>query len=84
MCDFSFYLEKGVFVLEAIKKVNKSNGTFVCQNKMNSILFPINFTARDYDVFFTICWYAKQKDMLRIEVILRCHTQKLQGFMSQI
>lgn len=61
MCDFSFYLEKGVFVLEAIKKVNKSNGTFVCQNKMNSILFPINFTARDYDVFFTICWYAKQK-----------------------
>lgn len=60
MCDFSFYLEKGVFVLEAIKKVNKSNGTFVCQNKMNSILFPINFTARDYDIFFTICWYAKQ------------------------
>lgn len=59
MCDFSFYFEKGNFVLEA--KVKKSSATFVCQNKMNSIVFPVNFTARDYDVFFTICWYAKQR-----------------------
>ena len=38
----------------------ESNGTLVFRNKMNSVLFPVNFTARDYDIFFTICWYAKQ------------------------
>lgn len=59
MCDFSFYFEKGDFVLEITKKTKKS-GSLVFQNKMNSILFPVNFTARDYDIFFTICWYAKQ------------------------
>ncbi|MBK3498155.1 replication initiation protein [Campylobacter fetus subsp. venerealis] len=59
MCNFSFYFEKGEFVLEVTKKV-KSSGSLVFRNKMNSILFPINFTARDYDIFFTICWYSKQ------------------------
>lgn len=61
MSKISFYFEKGNFVLEAKCNFKKTNGTFVCQNKMNSILFPVNFTARDYDVFFTICWFAKQK-----------------------
>ena len=27
---------------------------------MNCILFPLNFTSRDYDIFFIVCWYAKQ------------------------
>lgn len=58
-----FYFEKGEFVLKTkrarVAKAKKS-GTLVFQNKMNSILFPINFTAFDYDIFFTICWYVKQ------------------------
>ncbi|CUU75216.1 replication initiation protein [Campylobacter hyointestinalis] len=62
MSDFSFYFEKGEFVLEVSKKnFKKSDGSLVFKNKMNSILFPVNFTARDYDIFFTICWFAKQK-----------------------
>ncbi|AQW80401.1 putative replication protein [Campylobacter pinnipediorum subsp. pinnipediorum] len=62
MSDFSFYFEKGDFVLEVSKKnFKKSYGNLVFKNKMNSILFPVNFTARDYDIFFTICWFAKQK-----------------------
>ncbi|HDX6250502.1 TPA: replication initiation protein [Campylobacter fetus subsp. venerealis] len=62
MCNFSFYFEKGNFVLEATKKNSKKyDSSLVFKNKMNSILFPINFTARDYDIFFTICWYAKQQ-----------------------
>lgn len=60
MCNFSFYFEKGNFVLEVTKK-KKYDGSLVFKNKMNSILFPINFTARDYDIFFTVCWYAKQQ-----------------------
>lgn len=62
MSDFSFYFEKGEFVLEVSKKnFKKSDGSLVFKNKMNFILFPVNFTARDYDIFFTICWFAKQK-----------------------
>ena len=61
MSEFSFYFREDKFVIEAIKKIKKTpNGTLVFRNKMNSILFPVNFTARDYDIFFTICWYAKQ------------------------
>lgn len=29
-------------------------------DKTNYILFSTNFTARDYDIFFIICHYAKQ------------------------
>lgn len=61
MSDFSFYFEKGNFVLKATRVArSERNGTLVFRNKMNSVLFPVNFTARDYDIFFTICWYAKQ------------------------
>ncbi|ALV24673.1 MULTISPECIES: replication initiation protein [Campylobacter] len=61
MGEISFYFEKGNFVLKATRVARaESNGTLVFRNKMNSILFPVNFTARDYDIFFTICWYAKQ------------------------
>lgn len=61
MSKFSFYFEKGDFVFEATKRVSKTHdGTLVFRNKMNSVLFPVNFTARDYDIFFTICWYVKQ------------------------
>ena len=62
MSEISFYFGKGHFVLETTKKVAKPNhaGSLVFRNKMNSVLFPINFTARDYDIFFTICWYAKE------------------------
>lgn len=61
MSEFSFYFREDEFVIEATKTIKKTpNGTLVFRNKMNSILFPVNFTARDYDVFFTICWYAKQ------------------------
>ena len=57
----SFYFEKGNFVLKTTRVAHiESNGTLVFRNKMNSILFPVNFTSRDYDIFFTICWYAKQ------------------------
>lgn len=61
MCEMSFYFEKGNFVLKTTRVARiESNGTLVFRNKMNSILFPVNFTSRDYDIFFTICWYAKQ------------------------
>ena len=62
MSLLSFYFEKGEFVLK-VKRVAKAkkSGTLVFQNKMNSILFPVNFTAFDYDIFFTICWYVKQQ-----------------------
>ena len=61
MCEMSFYFEKGNFVLKTTRVAHiESNGTLVFRNKMNSILFPVNFTSRDYDIFFTICWYAKQ------------------------
>jgi len=61
MGKISFYLEKGSFVLKATRVARaKSNGTLVFRNKMNSILFPVNFTSRDYNIFFITCWYAKQ------------------------
>lgn len=59
MSKISFYFFEDTFIMEATKRI--SNGTLVFQNKMNSILFPVNFTARDYDLFFTICWFAKQQ-----------------------
>ena len=61
MSEISFYFEEGDFVLKASRVVKaEKSGTLVFRNKMNSVLFPVNFTARDYDFFFTICWYAKQ------------------------
>ena len=56
-----FYFIKGEFVLKTTRVAHiKSNGALVFHSKMNCILFPVNFTSRDYDIFFTICWYAKQ------------------------
>ena len=63
MSEISFYFEKGDFVLKASRVVKaEKSGILVFRNKMNSVLFPVNFTARDYDIFFTICWYAKEMD----------------------
>ena len=52
---------KGNFVLKTTRVAHiKSNAALVFHSKMNSILFPVNFTSRDYDIFSIICWYAKQ------------------------
>jgi len=61
MFKMYFYFIKGEFVLKTTRVAHiKSNGALVFHSKMNSILFPVNFASRDYDIFFTICWYAKQ------------------------
>ena len=61
MFKMYFYFIKGEFVLKTTRVAHiKSNGALVFHSKMNSILFPVNFASRDYDIFFTICWYEKQ------------------------
>ena len=49
MSEISFYFEKGNLVLKASSVVrSEKNRTLVFRNKINSVLFPVNFTARDY------------------------------------
>ncbi len=61
MFKMSFCFIKGEFVLKTTRVAYiESNETLVFHSKMNSILFPVNFTSRNYDIFFIVCWYAKQ------------------------
>lgn len=55
--SFFFDLERNSFVLN----LKKSDDLLIYKNELNSIAFPENFTARDYDIFFTLCWFAKQE-----------------------
>lgn len=59
MYKISFGFESETFVLK-LSKTKKANNKLVFRNELNSIIFPSCFTARDYDIFFTICWYVKQ------------------------
>ena len=57
----SFCFIKGEFVLKTTRVAHiKSNGALVFHSKMNCILFPVNFTSKDYNIFFVACWHAKQ------------------------
>ena len=67
-CLFNFYFKKGNFMV----KVNSSNNNLcvekkddgeicVFSNEINYLLeFPKDFSAKDFDLFFTICYYAKK------------------------
>ena len=67
-CLFNFYFEKGNFVVKVNSSSNnlyvekKDNGEIcVFGNEINYLLeFPTNFSAKDFDLFFTICHYAKK------------------------
>lgn len=61
MYKISFGFEREIFVVK-LSKVKKASDVLVFRNELNSIIFPSSFTARDYDIFFTICWYVKQHD----------------------
>ena len=67
-CLFNFYFKKGNFVVKVNSSSNnlyvekKDNGEIcVFGNEINYLLeFPTNFSAKDFDLFFTICHYAKK------------------------
>ena len=67
-CLFNFYFKKGNFMVKVNSSSNnlyvekKDNGEIcVFGNEINYFLeFPTNFSAKDFDLFFTICHYAKK------------------------
>lgn len=61
----SFDFVDGIYALKLSQNTNKASAKFsnntklVYRNEMNSITFP-NFTAMDFNLFFTMCYYASK------------------------
>lgn len=67
MCLFNFIFKQGAYLVKVIKStdniyVEKLDGDLcVFGNEVNYLLeFPSKFIAKDFDLFFTICYYAKK------------------------
>lgn len=54
---FQFYFRNGEYVL---KVVSKRKDYLSYRNELNSLVFPLNFTSSDFNIFFTICYLAKK------------------------
>lgn len=63
---FNFTFKLGVYMLSVKKSTNnvyveKKDNDLIFNNELNySLEFPLDFSAKDFDLFFTICYWAKK------------------------